>query len=461
MVAHFSEYSTSPQWKVWFLHAAGTHHDHSGGMMFDKHDAYPHRQGAAIFYGVVGGSDNAHQRRQLVSCVHELAHCFNLPHSRDKVQTIPPLTRRPQTSSWMNPPVPAAEATFWPNFAFQFDDEELRFLRHAYLQEEIMGGANFIEARPSRSGQRLEIAVAAGPRLWLGQPVVLELTLYADLPGESLVYPFLHPKMGFVEVQIARPDKPRSTYRPLTIHCLVGPPIILAGPGGVLHHSAYIGYGKDGFYFAQPDEYEIQAALTLPDGSRVISRSITIEVQPPQTPEDAAVAHLFLGDEQGTLLYLLGSDSDTLRDGNKALQQVLDDYATHPLAVYATLVKGYNAARTFKTILPPDPQLSRAGRAEEAQPLKVRPAQLRLANELITRIMDVDGKPPLLDIFTVYQAIEHLVTAQRLNNDPQQAQRTLARFDAYLQRQPLSDPVRRFMLDQVATLRAGPPPATE
>jgi len=47
-----------------------------------------------------------------------------------------------------------------------------------------------------------------------------------------------------------------------------------------------------------------------------------------------------LGDDQGMLLYLLGSDGSTLQSGNDAFELVTDKYGDHPLAVYARMVKG-------------------------------------------------------------------------------------------------------------------------
>lgn len=48
------------------------------------------------------------------------------------------------------------------------------------------------------------------------------------------------------------------------------------------------------------------------------------------------------------LFYLLGSHSEALRVGRDALEEALDRYPDHPLAVYPRLVKGANASRDFK-----------------------------------------------------------------------------------------------------------------
>jgi hypothetical protein len=64
------------------------------------------------------------------------------------------------------------------------------------------------------------------------------------------------------------------------------------------------------------------------------------------------VAELLFGDEQGTLMYLVGSDFDGLRRGNEALTRIWSDYPEHPLADVARLIQGVNRAREFKQIEP-------------------------------------------------------------------------------------------------------------
>jgi hypothetical protein len=78
------------------------------------------------------------------------------------------------------------------------------------------------------------------------------------------------------------------------------------------------------------------------------------------------VGELMLGDQQGQLLALLGSDSMHLQAGNAAFDEVLMNHGDHPLATFARLAKGVNAERAFKQITPdkvaivrePDPSAS-------------------------------------------------------------------------------------------------------
>lgn len=70
----------------------------------------------------------------------------------------------------------------------------------------------------------------------------------------------------------------------------------------------------------------------------------------PATQEDNDVAELMLGDQQGALFALRGSDAEYLQAGNEALDTVIEKHGKHPLATYARYQKAFNAARAFKLV---------------------------------------------------------------------------------------------------------------
>ena len=106
--------------------------------------------------------------------------------------------------------------------------------------------------------------------------------------------------------------------------------IVLGGEQQAYADRAFIHYGKEGFYFEQPGTYRLRARYTAPDGSVVVSGTTTLRVQPPATAEDVEVADLLFGDEQGTLMYLVGSDFDELQRGNDALDTHLGGASRPP-----------------------------------------------------------------------------------------------------------------------------------
>ena len=364
MVKHFSIWRDIPQWAVWLFHAKL--HDIGSnlyGIMFDL--IGKQRQGCAVFYEGIGGTGAAQRRLQAYTCVHELGHCFNLLHSWQKSLAIPPQPNRPASPSWMNYPwrFPGGEGAFWSAFPFRFDAQELVHLRHGFLNDVIMGGNPFqvgsaLEDLESwrapiedRSGLRLELGAPAS--FGYGDPVTVEVKLTGADPRGVVATKHLRPRNGNVEIAIAQPDGRVVAYEPLLHHCLNDAnPIMLGGEQVEYADRAFIHYGKGGFYFDRPGTYRLRARYTAPDGSIIVSDTTTIRIRPPATAEDAEVAELLFGDEQGTLMYLVGSDFEGLQRGNDALTRVWDEHPEHPLANVARLIQGVNAAREFKEIQP-------------------------------------------------------------------------------------------------------------
>jgi hypothetical protein len=369
MVANFSLWADVPQWKVWLLVAT----DHVGGyrgIMFDYTDTHQ-RQGCAVFYNQIQGAAPADQRAQLRTYVHELGHCFNLLHSWQKNLADPPAPLGDNNGlgdlSWMNytwqyqPSVgPGGDAAYWAAFPFQFTDNELIHLRHALYNNVVMGanafgkGAADIDAdqfsAPVQDRSGLALELRAKRAFAYGEPVVVELKLSGTDTRGVETHGFLHPNDDFVSIAIRQPSGRVVLFRPLLRHCVGEDRTLRIDPGSALYESAFIGHGSDGSYFDQPGRYAIRAAYVAADGSRIVSPITELRVRTPLTAADAEAGELLMGDQQGQLLALLGSDSEHLSDGTAAMQELLERHGDHPLATFARLVKGVNATRDFKLL---------------------------------------------------------------------------------------------------------------
>lgn len=420
MVRHFSLWRDVEQWSVWALNAK-LHDLGSGllGIMFDQHGKQ--RQGCAMFYEGLSGTTAEQRRLQLFTTVHELAHCFNLLHSWQKSLGTPPAPNRPKSLSWMNYPwiyPDGGPAVFWNKFAFQFDNEEVIHLRHAYRKNIIMGGSDFavgsaLQAEaleePLRDESGLVFSISTHQRSFaLGEPVVLQLSLGSTHPRGRRAHAWLHPNCGLVKVVIRKPSGEVTTYEPLLDH-LVGEKEQTLYPNDAIKDSAYIGFGKDGFYFDQPGNYRVRAVYAALDGSEVMSEVITVRVRYPVTATDETLADLFMGEDQGALLYLLGSDSEDLKRGNDAFSEVLNRHANHPLASYARLVRGVNLNRTFKTV---DESASTR--------VRVRAPQAQEASSLLSAVVQAN----VLDPVSAEMTMEHLADAQVTTGDAAAAAHT-------------------------------------
>ena len=423
MQNHFSLWSDLPQWCVWQL--AAQKHDFGPGLygiMFDQQGKQ--RQGCAVFHAGIGGTTPEQQRLQLYTSVHELGHCFNLLHSWQKMYASPPKPNRPDSLSWMNYPwsYPSGGAAgYWSNFDFRFDDEELIHLRHGFRNDVIMGGSDFLAgsslgrdvmADPVADESGLVLAISTHQHSFaLGEPVVLELTLKTTTTRARRVHTWLHPNFGMVKIVISTPSGVVKAYEPMIDH-LVGERQAVLGVNDEIRDSAYIGYGKGGIYFDQPGQYKVRAAYAALDGSQVLSDIVTIRVRYPVSADDDKLAELFMGDDQGALLYLRGSDNQWLRSGNDAFDEVLDRFGSHPLATYARMVKGVNAARTFKTV-----------DATDDKKVTVRMARPEEGVALLSEAT----QPQLLDPVSQSQVLSCMAACQREIGDDEGAAMTMQR----------------------------------
>ncbi len=426
MQRHFTLWRDLPQWAVWQVVAQ--RHDLGNGLlgiMFDQHGKQ--RQGCAVFHAGIGGTSAVQRRLQLYTYVHELGHSFNLLHSWQKSLGTPPKPNRPGSFSWMNYPwsFPGGGApAFWAGFPFQFDNEEVVHLRHGFYLDVVMGGKNFaigsslgrdVLADPIRDDSGLLFNLSTHqPSFALGEPVVLELSLGTTDPRGKRVHTWLHPNYGLVKVVIRKPSGELVVYEPLIDH-LVGEQETVLAAGEEVADSAYVGYGKDGFCFDQPGTYQVRAAYAALDGSQVLSEILSLRVRYPVTAAADELAELFLGEEQGSLLYLLGSDAESLQSGNDAFDEVLAKHGKSPLANYARLVKGVNAGRDFKII-----------GADAERKVAVRSAQLDECASLLGAV----AASGTLDRVSTGQALSLLAAAQTRGGDDAGARTTLANLEA-------------------------------
>lgn len=422
MLKHFSLWQNDPAWKVWLLVATDHEDQNLRGIMFDQEGKQ--RQGCAVFYDRIKGDDHEAQRAALRTYVHELGHCFNLLHSWQKSFAVPPQPNRIDALSWMNyvQNFPGGAAAYWSSFPFQFDDPELVHLRHAFRNNIVMGGQNFgigaaeFDSQPfnqpleDNSGLKLELR--AKKSFVQSEPVVVEVKLSTTDRRGKRVHSRIHPNYGFVQLAVQMPNGQTIPFQPLVEQCVETETILLDDDNPSIYASAYVGYGKKGFYFDQSGLYQVRAIYHALDGSEIVSNSLMLRVRNPLDRQEDEIADLYSGHDQGTLFYLLGSDSEFLASGNKALENVVDKYGKHPLAVYAHLVRGINAGRNFTTVT-------------EDKKLEHRKAQTAESAESLKSVVDTSKKGDGVDNITLNMAMRRLARAQQGEGREQAAADTL------------------------------------
>jgi len=451
MVNHFSLYQNNPAWDVWLLHAY-EHINGAGlyGIMFDQ--AGLQRQGCAVFYRGVGGTNSNQQRLQLYTCVHELGHCFNLLHSWQKSFATPPKPNIPGSLSWMNYPwgFPGGDVAFWNNFPFQFDPVEVSHMRHGFRNNVIMGGNPFATGASLHdigglfednieNTTNLELELEAKPTYLLGEPVVLETKLKTTSTRNNRVISSLHANYGFITIGIRKPNGEMVVYEPLAEMCIMPEHTVLNSKKTGIYESSYIGFGKDGFIFDQPGAYQLRAVYYNEDGSRIVSDTLKLRVKYPASKEADEIAELLLTDEVGYLMAFMGSDAPYLQKGNDALSLLRDKYKDHPLAVYAQFVQGVNQQRTFKTIT-------------EDKKMEVRFPDFSTGEELLNEVIEKSKSGRGLDSISLNQSMQILAKAYQREGNMEAAGRTVADIQDYFNAQPIKQEVKAMIAKEAATV---------
>lgn len=417
---------TAPEWKVWLLHAWEHEMKGTAGVMFDKIGL--HRQGCAVFYKEAPARKPRRQRELLYTCMHEIGHCLNL-HHYEETTSLPV----EDDFSWMIYPdqVPDGPAAYWKAFPFQFSRTELMHIRHGFLDQVIMGGSPFEgdgnrrwpdlfrQHIEDRSG--LELRLESQGSVDLGEPIWVELRLSrSPLRGgpPKKVHSCLHPREGFVQIAIRMAMGETELFEPMFRRRPTFEPTELSDDEPSIYESAFIGYGLRSFYFRQPGLYQVRALYVGLDGAWVLSNVLSLRVRSPFDRRDDEVADRFLGEEQGKLIAVRGSDG--LAEGNRKLEEVIEMYGNHPLASYARLVKGSNRAREFKTLV-------------QGNKINCRPCDPQGALEYMKPMIDnfTAGRSRINNL-TFSQAIRRLAKGQVEVKDKRGAETTIGQLEDQL-----------------------------
>jgi len=381
-----------PQWSMWGVLAGSYNEPAVGGIMFDAAAAFggagsaPERQGFAIFRNHFwfeslktrppsNKTEAAAARQFLYTWMHEAGHAFNFLHSWNK--------NRPDALSWMNYPsrydnLHGADS-FWSNFNFRFDDEELIHLRHGDRASVIMGGdpwasgghlesppgAEHLAVPPSALSTidgdvPLELLIRSKGYFEFMEPVAIELRIRNLLPNLPLNLDMrLNPEYGGVVIHIRRPDGRIVEYAPIMCKLAVPDyrvlyPLSQDGERGDDRYSeeVLLSYGRYGFYFDEPGEYLVRALYQGAGDLLIPSNVHRIRVGTPVTRDLDITAQDYFSYEVGMSLYLEGSRSDYLKKGFNVMRDMSERYRESLLGAKLAATVANSLTKAFFSIQP-------------------------------------------------------------------------------------------------------------
>jgi hypothetical protein len=348
MVTSFADAPSDwPRWSLWAL-IAGTN-GVDAGFMFDQ--VSPQRQGFAIFRvpafaklppGRTSTSPDelAALRLYLFTWVHEMGHAFNMVHSADKYRSM--------ALSWMNEPTFFAGGafTFWTQFPFQFDMQELEHIRHGDMSAVIMGGdpwgsdghlrlyddLDSPDGMSAYTDPRLELLARASTQFDFMTPVRIELRLRNRSASPVPIDARLQCQDGNVTVLIRRlagaSEGNVARYVPMTrrlreaVDRELAPATEREPFSDRYSEELDLTYGRKGFYFDKPGGYQVQAIYRTREGRVVQSNTLQLTVASPDAVGEK-LSQDFFTHVVGKCLYLQGSQSRHLTKGMDTLLEVV------------------------------------------------------------------------------------------------------------------------------------------
>lgn len=366
-----------PRWNLWGMLAGTFDNPDVGGIMFDAGAIYggsgepPERQGFAVFRnhswftnlrdGVpTNQAEAAAMRHFLYTWVHEAGHAFNFLHSWNK--------SRPDALSWMNYDWRYDDRnganSFWGNFRFRFDDEELLHIRHGDRVSVIMGGdpwtsGGHLESPPEAFAQSegnapAELLLRSKEFFDFMEPVTVELRLRNTSKAAIDIDARLTPEFGNTAIYIRRPDGRIVMYAP--VMCKLGDPVMRtlepldakASNKGNDRYSELIPlvYGSAGFSFDEPGDYLVRAVYQGP-GLMLSSNTLKVRVGRPMTRDEDRFALDFFTYPVGMTLYVDGSQSPFLEKGMDCLQEAAAKFTDSALSVAAAKTVAKSVGRSF------------------------------------------------------------------------------------------------------------------
>jgi hypothetical protein len=384
MRAHAQEPLDRKSWNLHLLMVRESTLDGLLGIMFDNDDADLNelpRQGAAIFQKLIRTYPNWEQKL-IQTTVHELGHALNLAHRFERS------IGRADSTSFMNYDWKYLggnnRGKFWRDFAFEFDPDELAFLRHGPRAKIIPGGARFhtvpywenpdggyvpyIPEVPSDDFKITLVPPPAGVIFQFAQPVLLTVQL-TNFTGRPMEIPrfVLDPKAGMLEFIIKRRRSPVDNtgshtgfvFRPIVHRCFNAEQAAsdLVPPGQNLTENVNLTFGSAGFTFVEPGEYAVQAVFVWQKARQEIrtikSNVLTIRIAYPKSAAEERDGQYLFRRDVGYYFALGGSDALSAAEDilNEIAQrrQLKAKAVTDPLVANIVRCKAINLTRDFVT----------------------------------------------------------------------------------------------------------------
>ncbi|QDU59945.1 hypothetical protein Pan216_07800 [Planctomycetes bacterium Pan216] len=296
-------------WRLYLFVAKRFRDPRTTGIMFDVFGRQ--RQGCALFEETRRSFSRPAEfpRDYLRTAMHEIGHAFNLRHSFDSKKK---LGLKLLSSSYMNYPDRHAHGStaYWKDFDWDFDDEEMDFIRHGQFDRVVMGGASYsghgqdnVALRSERESEndslRLEIRLSPkerSRRFEFGEPIYIEAKLANRSNQPKVVEDTLAPEHLSTIYLVEKPDGTLYRHTPRQVRCGHDRELtLIPEANAVIYESVCLSVDYRGQQFLVPGNYTIQA-IHEGHGRRLVSNALRIYVGFPDAVHEELVEPFFESD---------------------------------------------------------------------------------------------------------------------------------------------------------------------
>ncbi len=456
-------------WALWVLFAKKYRKEGVAGLMFDCEDGNQ-RQGAVVFAesalyqeSGVHARGVALRRYQFWCAVHEIGHCFNLPHAVHAASESPlwlPRADEPSFATFMNYPWPAdphqGVPGYFSEFQYRFSNDELRFLHHAPEHLVKMGEAPFGagaaggNAAAIAGALRLDIRLHRheGPagikQLDFLEPLVLELKL-KNQSAETIHVP--RGALSDARV-VVRVNGEQRRYRPYSRECghSRSEPLL---PGRSFYEQIFpaagVRSGRWRWLVDQPGTYEVEAEVRVHGQS--LRATMPFEVLPP-APGQEELAKTFFTDDVARFLAFDGSNLPC--GATTALQELIERLPRSRAAAHARIALASLRRRGTKVL------------DFERRRVVWTPARFQEADRLFREALTADTPSTLGHLDYEEYAMQH-ATMLRLFEGPSPALEAWANAERVMEAAALPSSLPGGVREKWAAFRTslGGPPLTQ
>lgn len=216
------------------------------------------------------------------------------------------------------------------------------------------------EGPPKKTGDSgplvLELT-APRQRLRLAEPLTVVATLVNGSGQTREVLDPLAPEYGALALHAQWDEAEPTLYQTVVRRDSRGHPPRSLAPGESVSEAFAVALGQEGWLLGRPGGYRLWAEYPLPDGGRVRSNDLAIEVLPPGTAQERQAAERLMVPESSLFFQMKGGEH--LEQGVRDLEVLSESYADTYVAPYADLALGISQSQSAfdpktKTFREPD-----------------------------------------------------------------------------------------------------------